>query len=158
VIQGFRAKRRKRIVQAYETLFIINPDLEEDGITRTIEIVQDVITAGGGTVLKVDKWGRRQLAYQVQKKREGYYVLLYFQAPPTLIDELNRRYKLTDTIMRYLVVQLRKTQEEEILRSASLAESTAPAEPSDLPAHDEDKQDDMVESEAEEKQRVSKEG
>jgi len=145
-------------VQIYETLFIINPDLEESEITTTIDAVQELITASGGTVLKVDKWGRRQLAYQVQKKREGYYVLIYFQAPHTLIVELNRRYKLTDPIMRYLIVQPRKNQEEEILRSTSSAESTATAESSDLPAHDEYEPDNIINSEAEKELSVSKEG
>lgn len=142
----------------YETLFIINPDLEESEISKTIDLVQEIITVGSGNILKVDKWGKRQLAYQIQKKREGYYVIIYFQGPPTLIDELNRRYKLTDPIMRYLVVQLNKSQIEEVLRSTSSTESTASVESADLLAHDEDKQDDMGESEAEEKQAVSMEG
>jgi len=101
-------------VQTYETLFIVHPDLEESAVDKAIEVIQDVITSGGGNILKVDKWGRRQLAYMIQKKQEGYYVLLYFEAPPTLIAELNRRYKLTDAIMRYLVVQLNAVQIAEV--------------------------------------------
>ena len=145
----------------YETLFIINPDLEESEITKAIDAVQEIITAGGGTILKVDRWGRRQLAYLIQNKREGYYVVIYFQAPSTIIDELNRRYKLTDSIMRNLVVQPNKSQVEEIMRSVSSPETTVSteAESSDSPsAHDEDTQDETVESEAEEKQNVSMEG
>ena len=145
----------------YETLFIINPDLEESEITKTIDAVQEIITAGGGTILKVDRWGRRQLAYLIQNKREGYYVIIYFQSPSTIIDELNRRYKLTDSIMRNLVVQPNKSQVEEILRSVSSPETTVSTETesSDSPsAHDEDTQDETVESEAEEKQNVSMEG
>lgn len=145
----------------YETLFIINPDLEESEITKTIDAVQEIITAGGGTILKVDRWGRRQLAYLIQNKREGYYVIIYFQAPSTIIDELNRRYKLTDSIMRNLVVQLNKSQVEEIMRSVSSLEITASTEAksSDSPsAHDEDTHDETGESEAEEKQNVSMEG
>ena len=115
-------------MNTYETLFIISSELEEGEITKSINIVQDAITDGGGKILKVDKWGRRQMAYEIQKKREGYYVLMYFQAPPTLIVELNRRYKLTDTIVRNLVLQLRKDQEEDILRSIEADESTASVE------------------------------
>jgi small subunit ribosomal protein S6 len=115
-------------VKTYETLFIIKPDLEESETTKAITIIQDVITAGGGTISKVDQWGKRPLAYEIQKKREGYYVLLYFQCPPTAITELNRRYKLTDTIIRHMVIQLPEKQVEEILRSTSrLAESTLAA-------------------------------
>ena len=65
-------------MNTYETLFIIHPELEESEIEKSIEMVQDVITTGGGKILKVDKWGKQQLAYMIQKKREGYYVLIYF--------------------------------------------------------------------------------
>lgn len=109
-------------MNTYETLFIINPELEESEITKTIELVQDVIVAGGGTVLKIDKWGRRQLAYEIQKKREGYYVLLYFQAPAEALPELNRRYKLTDAIMRNMILQLRKDQIEELMQAIESGE------------------------------------
>jgi small subunit ribosomal protein S6 len=117
-------------VQNYETLFIINPDLEESEITKTIEIVQDIIIKGGGTILKVDKWGKRLLAYQIQKKREGYYALIYFEAPATLIGELKRRYKLIDKIMRYLILRLKTNQMEEVLRTDSTKFQELPEPPS----------------------------
>lgn len=112
-------------MQTYETLFIIHPDLDESAIDSTIEAIQDVITSGGGNILKVDKWGLRQLAYMIQNKQEGYYVLMYFEAPPTLIAELNRRYKLTDAIMRNLVVQLNAVQIAEALDEESVEKKTA---------------------------------
>lgn len=107
-------------MNTYETLFIIHPDLEESDVNKTIDIIQELISSGGGNVLKVEKWGKRQLAYIIQKKREGYYVLIYFEASPTFIVELQRRYKLTDAIMRYLVIQLAKPQIEDILQKTSL--------------------------------------
>ena len=112
-------------MHTYETLFIVNPDLDESEINKTIEAVQDVITAGGGKVLKVDIWGRRQLAYMIQKKTDGFYVLIYFEAPATLIAELNRRYKLADAIMRYLVIQLNKVQIAEVFDEESAAKRAA---------------------------------
>jgi small subunit ribosomal protein S6 len=112
-------------VHTYETLFIVNPDLDESEINKAIEAVQDVITAGGGKVLKVDIWGRRQLAYMIQKKTDGFYVLIYFEAPATLIAEMNRRYKLADAIMRYLVVQLNKVQIAEVFDEESAAKKAA---------------------------------
>jgi len=128
-------------VNTYETLFIIHPEREEGEIVATIDAVQEVITAGGGNILKVDKWGRRQLAYMIQKKREGYYVLIHFEAPPSLIAELHRRYKLSDAIMRYLVLQLNKEQIEEALHgTASSKESEHGASFSD---DDDQEQDDM---------------
>lgn len=121
-------------MRTYETLFIINPDLEESEVSKTIDTVQEIITTGGGRILKVDKWGRRQLAYLIQKKHEGYYVLIYFEALPTLIAELNRRYKLAaDTILRYLVVQLKKGQIEieEVLEPGSSADTLTSTSASD---------------------------
>jgi small subunit ribosomal protein S6 len=102
-------------VRTYETLFIVNPDLEESDINKTVDLIQETITAGGGTLIKVDRWGKRQLAYQLRKKREGYYVLIYFEALPTVITELQRRFKLTDTILRHVVLQLTKAQVEDLL-------------------------------------------
>ena len=145
-------------MKTYETLFIINPDLEESETTKTIDIIQDVITTGGGTIVKVDQWGKRQLAYQIQKKREGYYVLIYFQAPPTIITELNRRYKLTDTIMRHLVIQLGETPLEEILHSTSLAESTASTASAVSFVHDKDKEAGAIDSEAAKELMTATEG
>lgn len=104
-------------MNTYETLFIINPEIGDGEITKTIDIIQDVITSGGGTILKVDKWGKRQLAYEIQKKREGYYVLLHFKAPTDALVELNRRFKLTDAILRNFVLQLGKEQIAELLQS-----------------------------------------
>jgi small subunit ribosomal protein S6 len=133
-------------VRTYETLFIINPDLEESETNKTIETIQDTITTSGGTIVKVDKWGKQQLAYQIQKKREGYYVLIYFEAPSPLINELYRRYKLTDPIMRYLVVQLTKPQVEDLLHPT---DSVKPREFSVLPSYDDEynQEDDFRDSE-----------
>jgi small subunit ribosomal protein S6 len=142
-------------VKIYETLFIIHPDLEESEITRTIDVVQEIITTGGGKILKVDKWGKRQLAYMIRKKREGYYVLIYFEAPPTLIAELNRRYKLTDTIMRYLVVQLKKSQIEGVLEES--AAKVKPARESSV-AEFEDESEEDIYLEADEELIASTEG
>ncbi len=123
-------------MRTYETLFIVNPDLEESEISKTIESIEEIITSSGGKILKVDKWGRRQLAYMIQKKREGYYVLIYFEAPQTLLVELNRRYKLaTDTIMRSLVLQLKKGQIDKILEVGPLAETSRVMSDSDENRH-----------------------
>ncbi len=112
-------------MHTYETLFIIDRDLDESEINKTIESVQDVITTGGGNVLKVDIWGRRQLAYMIQKKQDGFYVLIYFEAPASLIVEMNRRYKLADAVLRYLVIQLNKVQIAEAFDEESAAKRAA---------------------------------
>lgn len=133
-------------MKTYETLFIVHPDLEEGEVNKTIDTIQDLITTGGGTILKLEKWGKRQLAYTIEKKREGYYVLIYFEAPSTLIADLHRRYKLMDTILRYLVIQLTKPQIEDMLQRPSVTNATDDARVSfEGEDADEDDEDDDFE-------------
>ncbi len=88
----------------YEVMFIINPTLEEDKKNATVEKVQEIITAGGGEVSKVDVWGMRKLAYPIEKKEEGYYVVMEFQAGSELPKELSRRMRISDDIMRHQII------------------------------------------------------
>ena len=88
----------------YELMFIINPTLEEEKKSAVVEKVTEIITNGGGEVSKTDVWGMRKLAYPIEKKEEGYYVVLEFQAAPELPKELNRRLRISDDVMRHLVI------------------------------------------------------
>ena len=88
----------------YELMFIINPTLEEEKKNAVVEKVTEIITNGGGEVSKTDVWGMRKLAYPIEKKEEGYYVVLEFQAAPELPTELNRRLRISDDVMRHLVI------------------------------------------------------
>ncbi len=89
----------------YEFTFIIHPDLEDEGITDTVEKVAQFITEGGGQVTNTDHWGRRRLAYPIRKQHEGYYVLVQIQLDPKSLGELERRLKLQEEIIRYLLVR-----------------------------------------------------
>ena len=86
----------------YEVLFIIDPALEDEKKEATIEAVKEIIAADG-EVGNVDVWGMRKLAYPIQKKSEGYYVVIEFKAEPTLPKELDRRLKISDNVMRHLI-------------------------------------------------------
>ena len=90
----------------YEFTFIIHPDIEDEGITETVEKVSQFITDGGGQVTNVDHWGRRRLAYPIQKQKEGYYVLMQVQLDPKSIGELERNLKLTEEVIRHLLVRV----------------------------------------------------
>ena len=85
----------------YEVLFIIDPALEDEKKEATVEAVKEIISAEG-EVGNVDVWGMRKLAYPIQKKSEGYYVVIEFKAEPTLPKELDRRLKISDNVMRHL--------------------------------------------------------
>lgn len=87
----------------YEVMFIIDPTLEDEKKDATVETVQGIIAADG-EVGKVDVWGMRKLAYPIQKKNEGYYVVIEFKANPTLPKELDRRMRISDNIMRHLII------------------------------------------------------
>ena len=86
----------------YEVLFIIDPTLEDEKKEATIEAVKEIIAADG-EVGEVDVWGMRKLAYPIQKKSEGYYVVIEFQGNPSLPKELDRRLRISDNVMRHLI-------------------------------------------------------
>ena len=84
-------------------MFILDPALEDDKKEAAVEMVKEII-ATEGEVGNVDVWGMRKLAYPIQKKNEGYYVVVEFKAQPTLPKELDRRMKIADSVMRHLIV------------------------------------------------------
>ena len=88
----------------YELMFIIDPALEDDAKAATVEAVKDIIATEGEVIGEADVWGMRKLAYPIQKKSEGYHVVIEFQAQPTLPKELDRRLKISDHIMRHMIV------------------------------------------------------
>ncbi|BEP30413.1 30S ribosomal protein S6 [Helicovermis profundi] len=89
----------------YETIFVLKPNLEEEKRNEMIEKFKSIISASG-EVLKVDEWGTRKLAYEIQKLKEGYYVLVNFKASTDLPKELERNFKISEEVIRYLVVNL----------------------------------------------------
>ncbi|AAK81644.1 MULTISPECIES: 30S ribosomal protein S6 [Clostridium] len=92
----------------YETLFILNPSLDEEGINTNVEKFKSVITNGGGEVENVDLWGKRKLAYEIDKVNEGIYVLVNFQSDAQLPKELDRVFRISDSIIRHLIISLEK--------------------------------------------------
>ncbi|MGI6065268.1 MAG: 30S ribosomal protein S6 [Bacillota bacterium] len=92
-------------MRAYEAMYIIRPDLDEEKIQATIEKYSSLIQNNGGELVKVDPWGKRRLAYEVKKFREGYYVLVYFKGTQETPAELERNFKISDDVIRYIVVR-----------------------------------------------------
>ena len=87
----------------YEVMFILDPALEDDKKDATVETVKTII-ASEGEVVNVDVWGMKKLAYPIQKKAEGYYVVVEFKAQHTLPKELDRRLKISDNVMRHIII------------------------------------------------------
>ena len=88
----------------YEAMYVITPELEDEAVKGIIEKYTGIITANGGEIEKVDEWGRRRLAYPINYKTEGYYVLMTFTSEPSFPKELDRVLRITDGIMRSLIV------------------------------------------------------
>lgn len=87
----------------YEVMFIVDPTLDDEKRNAAIEAVKTVIS-DNGELGEVDEWGRRKLAYPINKKEDGYYVVAEFRAEPEVPKELDRRLKIMDQIMRHIIV------------------------------------------------------
>ena len=89
----------------YEVMYIIDPALEDSARVELINRFSDLVKKNGGEVDRVDEWGKRRLAYAIQYKTEGYYVLMYIKAPADLPREIERNMKINDNVLRYLTVR-----------------------------------------------------
>jgi small subunit ribosomal protein S6 len=88
----------------YETTFILEPGLDETRVNEEIERVSGWVRDLGGEVLEVQRWGKRRLAYEIHKKRDGIYTLVLYSGPGALVKELERRLSLVESVMRVLTV------------------------------------------------------
>lgn len=91
-------------MRSYEVVFIVHPDLDENALKGVVERVQGWIKDSGGTVEKVDQWGKRRLAYMIRKQREGQYVFIETQFAPSFSTELDRNMRFLEPIMRYSII------------------------------------------------------
>ena len=113
----------------YEKILILNPDLEESTINEIVENVKDKIIKQGGEILKSEDWGSRKLAYQLNKKDKGHYIVLLFKAPPTTIQELERYAMITDTINKMMVIKIQKKRHvDSVMASLAAAAEKQTAE------------------------------
>ncbi len=117
--------------RTYETTFIVNASLDDAQVEAVVGRVQETITKNGGTIKAVNKWGRKRLAYPINKRTNGFYVNLEFDAPGTVLAHLERTYTLDEMILRNLTLVL----EKKALAARAAALAAAPAvEPAAAPA------------------------
>ena len=129
-------------MRIYEELFIVKPDAADEEVDQFVEQLRTQLTTAGATVDKVDKWGKRRLAYKVDKYREGNYVLFQFTAGPEMVREFERRLRVADLVLKFLTVRidenlkrLDKRKKQRDKRSAKRAASAGPgAAPAPGPA------------------------
>jgi len=92
-------------VTEYEILLLLDPELSDEKQAEAIARTRDLIEKGGGTVDRHDAWGRRKLAYEIDKKTEGSYHLVFFSCNPETLDEVSRVLKIDDAVMRYMATR-----------------------------------------------------
>ena len=137
-------------MRTYEALYIIAPNMDDDAIQAVVKGVETLITSNGGTIVRSELWGRRKLAYEIKKHGEGVYVLVRFTADPEFVKRLDTYFKLSEMIIRALVLLLDertlKLEEEQTRRreeEARLA-ATRTRNEGDEDEDDEDEDDDYM--------------
>ena len=132
----------------YETAVLLNAALEDEQIQSLISRIKEVITTNGGEINEVEDWGRKRLAYMVNKNKIGYYVILRFNALPDIVSRLERFYKLDESVLRFLTIKLSKgaLEQMEINKSKSLAEAVVP-DSKPAPAKAEEDKSEVIETE-----------
>jgi small subunit ribosomal protein S6 len=120
-------------VRRYELMLVLRPDVAEDRTQAVLEKTTRAIVSGGGQVIKAAPWGRRRLAYPIDRYREGSYHIFHFEAPPETIVEVERGLLITEEILRHLV-----TRVERPFRSARGRGVEEPVELAPSPAEDEE--------------------
>lgn len=92
-------------MRKYELLYIVRSDLDEQAVQANVEKFQGIITNGGGEITNLNIMGKRRLAYEINKNRDGIYVLVNFNATPEIVKELDRVIRITDEVIRFIIVK-----------------------------------------------------
>jgi small subunit ribosomal protein S6 len=127
--------------RTYELMFIVRPDMTDEDLDRLISTLQSVVPPSGGTVVRVDKMGKRRLAYTVRRFHDGIYVLMVIEGGGPVIHELERRLRVTEPVIKFLTVRIDEEQKRldkiKKLRDAKKKISAQPAAAAPAPAAEE---------------------
>ncbi len=114
-------------MKTYETTIIFDPGLEEARINEEVERVSQSIAQASGEIVEVQRWGKRKLAYNIRKRRDGTYIHIKHKSPPELIGEMDRKFRLNEGVLRHLTVLAVKESPRAAAEAARIAEGGAPA-------------------------------
>jgi small subunit ribosomal protein S6 len=103
ILRGQTRGKEDFFMREYEVVLIALPDIDETNLNTMVDKVKAWITTAGGTVSKVDKWGKRRLTYTIRKQREGQYVLIKAEMDPKFTSELERNLRFLEPIMRFMI-------------------------------------------------------
>lgn len=115
-------------MRSYEVIFILDPALGDDGVEAAAVAAKAVLAKAGGEVTEVQKWGKKRLAYDIKKRREGHYVYFRAQAPPKAVAELERHLQIAEPVLKYLTVLVQTPRRKAVKASAPAAVEAAPQE------------------------------
>lgn len=106
----------------YENIIILNASLGDEEIETATGKIKDLIMSSGGEILRTDVWGKKKLAYEIKKQKKGFYLILFFKAPSSLIKKLEDYYRVFDPVIKYMVLRVGKKQIGVALQAAPVGE------------------------------------
>jgi small subunit ribosomal protein S6 len=121
-------------MRRYETIVIVDPDLSEEGRGPVFDRVKDIIPQQGGTLVEIEDWGSKRLAYEIKKKPRGFYARLDYCGSGAVVDEMERFFRIDDRVMKYMTIVTAEDVDPEALlaeKAAAAAAAAAPAETGD---------------------------
>jgi len=92
----------------YEVIIVLDPSLAEEAQEREVAAVTGLVSREGGQIFELQRWGKKRLAYEVKKRREGSYIYLLLDGPPKLVKELERQFKISESVLKYITVRKKK--------------------------------------------------
>ena len=130
---------RRYLLRSYQSVLILKPDLEESRVDEALGKIGEFIKSNGGAILKTEKWGKKRLAYRVKKNRFGVYLNIYHTLEPSGVIDLEKKYKLFDLLIKFMVVHLADDELERALGRGD--EETDEAEGEKATAKKDEKED-----------------
>ncbi len=113
-------------MRRYETIFILRPNIGEEEITRVIDYATGIIKSDGGTIIELNRWGVKKLAYLIKKESLGYYVFCDYASVPASVSEIERRFRIDDAVMKYMTIKTADSVDDESIQQA-IVEATEKA-------------------------------
>jgi small subunit ribosomal protein S6 len=130
--------RRYLLLRSYQSVLILKPDIEESRVDEALAKIEEFIKSNGGAILKTEKWGKKRLAYRVKKNRFGVYLNLYHTLEPSGVIDLEKKFKLFELIIKFMVLHL---ADDELERALGRDEESDEAEDEKATAKKDEKED-----------------
>ncbi len=129
-------------MRRYETIFILRPNIGEEEINRVIDYTTEIIKEAGGTIIDLNRWGVKKLAYLIKKESLGYYVFCDYAGLPASVAEIERRFRIDDSVMKYMTIKTAGDLDEDAVQQAiaEVNEKAAAREADEAESAEEDEQ------------------